>query len=31
MLINTNATDMFDVLVVMSQRNQPKDTGEKDV
>ena len=31
MLVNTKATDMFDVLVVMSQRNQPKDKGEKDV
>ena len=31
MLINTNATDMFDALVVMSQRNQTADKGEKDV
>ena len=31
MLLNVNATDMFDALVVMSQRNQTADKGEKDV
>ncbi len=31
LLLNINATGMFDALVVMSQRNHPTDTGEKDV
>ena len=31
MLLNTNATAMFDALVVMSQKNQSKIEGDKDV